>query len=153
MATKASTIKTRPPAKKRKQLVNPICSMDRATFAKHFNARHGDSLADLAGLPEDMVFEVEQMYRAFHKNLHASRVDYEHDHGIEDEAESIDYAIECLIENHNWGWKELAGVRGHVAVFPDGKKSIATRINGVVVHHGTIEEATDRLLGIINSSK
>jgi hypothetical protein len=91
------------------------------------------------------------MYRAFHKNLHKARADYDHEHGMEDEIEAVDFAIECLIDNRNWGWKELAGIQGHVAVFPDGQ--IATRIKGIVVHHKTIEEATDRLLGIINNGK
>lgn len=133
------------PAKKR-TVVPSILDMDTATFIKHFNMRHNDSLAGMDRLPENITFEVEQTYRAFHNNLTKSRADYDHEHEPGDEEDSIDRAIECLAENHNWGWKELAGhPNRHVAVFPDGK--IATRVEGRVVHHDTIEDATDRIMG------
>ena len=139
----------RPPVKrpvKQKTVVPSILEMPTATFVKHFNARHSDSLAGMDRLPEDISFEVEQAYRAFHANLTSSRADYTHEHAPGDEEDSIDRAIECLAENRNWGWKELAGhPNRHVAVFPDGK--IATRVDGRVTHHDTIEDATDRIMG------
>lgn len=124
-------------------IVVSASAMDTMTFARHFTARHKGSLAGQETLPDDVTFEVEQMYRAFHFRLHTLHK-YKHEHEPEDEADAVDHAIECLIENGNWGWKELAGIDGHVAVFPDGK--IATRINGAVKHHDTIENATDRLI-------
>lgn len=122
--------------------------MDATTFARHFTHRHRDSLAGQETLPDDITFEVEQMYRAFHMRLHGLRR-YKHEHEPDAPEVATDRAIFCLIENHYWGWHELAGIQGHVAVFPEGKKRIATRIDGVVVHHKEVEEATNRLLGII----
>jgi hypothetical protein len=121
-----------------------ITSMDTEQFAIHFTRRHKGSLAGQAELPKDMTFEIEQMYRSFHQRLHETRVGYKHEHEPPDIEYSVDRAIESLIENHNWGWKELAGINGMVAVFPDGQ--IATRIDRKIKHHETIEDATDRLV-------
>jgi hypothetical protein len=137
------------------KLVVAASEMDSETFARHFTHRHADSLAGQETLPDDITFEVEQMYRAFHFRLHGTRPRAElgHEHETENRADAIDHAIYCLIENHNWGWKELAGVTGkHVAVFPPSDRfpngDIAVRVNGVVTHHKTIESATDHLLGV-----
>jgi hypothetical protein len=131
------------PVKPRTVIVS-ITSMDTEAFAMHFSRRHRGSLAGMDELPANMTFEVEQMYRAFHQRLHETRIGYKHEHKPPDMEDSVDRAIECLIENHNWGWKELAGINGLVAVFPDGQ--IATRIEGRIRHHKTIEDATDRLV-------
>jgi hypothetical protein len=136
--------KERPPRAKPKTVVVSITKMDTAAFAGHFTMRHKGSLADLSALPPDMPFEIEQMYRSFHDRLHETRVGYKHEHEPPDIEESVDRAIESLIENHNYGWKELAGINGFVAVFPDGQ--IATRVGGKIEHHNTIEDATDRLV-------
>lgn len=136
------------PSKKaiEKTLVASMSDMDTPTFAKHFSKRHKGSLANQTELPASISFEVEQMYRAFHRRLHADESDrYRHEHEPEDIADSVDYAIECLIENRNFGWKEIAGIEGHVAVFPDG--DIATRVDNKVKYHKSIEDATDRLVG------
>lgn len=146
------------PVKTRKTMKIPVVvassSMDSETFARHFTARHADSLAGQETLPDNITFEVEQAYRAFHFRLHKTktRKELKHEHEEDDNVEAVDHAIYCLLENHNWGWKELAGIPGrHVAVFPDGSMRIATRVKGIVSHHKTIEEATDRLLGIISN--
>lgn len=137
------------PARKAKPVVVIAASeMDSTTFARHFTHRHRDSLAGQETLPDDVTFEVEQMYRSFHTRLHGLRR-YKHEHEPDRPEVAADFAIGCLLENRNWGWHELAGIHGHVAVFPDGKKKIATRIDGVVIHHDKIEEATNRLLCII----
>lgn len=126
-------------------IVKSISEMDKVAFAMHFSKRHKGSLADLNELPPNMPFEVEQMYRSFHLRLHETGVGLRHEHEPEAIEDSVDRAIECLIENRNFGWKELAGIEGLVAVFPDGQ--IATRVGGRTIHHDTIESATDRLVG------
>jgi hypothetical protein len=116
--------------------------MDGPTFIKHFNNRHQNGLANMGPLPEDMAYQDEQRYRAFHRRLHQSRLPHFHD---PDPPEAgIDRAIECLIENRDWGWKEIADVYGYVAAFPDGQ--LATRVDGIIFHHKKIEDATDRLM-------
>jgi plasmid stabilization system protein ParE len=121
--------------------------MDTAAFAAHFTRRHKGSLADLAELPANMTHDIEQMYRSFHRRLHEINR-YRHEHEEDDVEVSVDRAIEALFENHNWGWKELAGLNGClVAVFPDGQ--IATKVNGKVKYHNEIDEATDRLVSIL----
>jgi hypothetical protein len=55
------------------------------------------------------------------------------------------------MENRDWGWKEIAGIVGHVAAFPDGQ--LATRINGEVEHHESIESATDRLVDATKTAR
>jgi hypothetical protein len=137
--TKTAVATVKPPT-----VVAAASSMDSVTFARHFTKRHKSSLAGQDSLPDDITFEVEQMYRVFHKRLHGLNR-YKHEHEPDSIEDSVDFAIECLIENRNFGWKELAGIDGHVAVFPDGQ--IATRINGKVIHHRSIEDATDRLVG------
>ena len=143
-------VKTREPQAPAKQPVMVIAasSMDTATFAGHFTKRHKGSLADLAELPANMTHEIEQMYRSFHHRLHQIRR-YKHEHEEEEIEVSVDRAIEALFENHNWGWKELAGLQGClVAVFPDGQ--IATSVNGEIKHHNEIDEATDRLCSVLD---
>lgn len=135
------------PVTKKVQVV-AASDMDSVTFARHFTHRHRGSLAGQESLPDNITFEVEQAYRAFHMRLHG-RHNYKHEHEPDAPEVAADFAINCLLDNRNWGWHELAGIRGHVAVFPDGSKKVATRIDGVVVHHRTVEEATNRLLGII----
>jgi 4-alpha-glucanotransferase len=124
-------------------------SMDTPTFAGHFTKRHKGSLADLAELPANMPHEIEQMYRAFHRRLHEIRR-YRHEHEEEEVEVSVDRAIEALFENHNWGWKQLAGLDGClVAVFPSGE--IATSVRGKIKHHKEIDEATDRLCSVLDN--
>ena len=137
---------TRPTTTKQQEtlLIRSISEMDTIAFARHFSKRHKGSLAGQETLPDDVTFEVEQMYRSFHLKLHALGTGLRHEHEPESIEDSVDHAIECLIENNNFGWKELAGIDGHVAVFPGGE--IATRVNGRVKHHDTIESATDRLV-------
>jgi hypothetical protein len=130
-------------------MVIAASSMDTPTFARHFSKRHKGSLADLAELPADMNHEIEQMYRSFHHRLHEIRR-YKHAHEEEEIEVGVDRAIEALFENHNWGWKELAGLQGClVAVFPNGE--IATSINGKIKHHEEIDEATDRLCSVLDN--
>jgi len=123
--------------------------MDTATFAIHFSKRHKNSLADLSELSPDISFDVEQGYRAFHARLHGLHK-YKHEHKDDKPEVAIDRAIECLFENHNWGWKQLAGVNALVAVFPDGQIAVKTKANRVVWHFNEIDEATDCLLDFAN---
>lgn len=132
-------------ARQQQKLVVATYEMDTDIFAKHFNGRHQASLAGLDRLPANIEFSIEQLYRAFHWRLHKTLVGLDHYHEPDPPEASVDRAIECLIDNRTWGWFELAGIEGHVAIFPDGQ--IATRIKGAVRHHRTIEEATDRLVG------
>ena len=66
--------------------VPAIEDMDKATFIKHFNARHDDSLGGAVALPPTLYDNMEYMYRSFHARLHATRVasDYDHEHLPED---------------------------------------------------------------------
>ncbi len=132
----------KPKAAKAPRLIVAVSEMDQATFVKHFNHRHGDSL-QMEYLAEDIDFNIWQLYIAFHFRLHNTQ-EYKHNHEPDAPEVAVDKAINCLIDNRNWGWKELAGITGHVAVFPDGQ--IATRINSAVRHHEDVESATDRLL-------
>jgi hypothetical protein len=133
------TAKARP-----KKRIIAASDMDTETFALHFTHRHRSSLADMDELPGTISHEVEQMYRSFHTRLHLTRVTYKHYHDPDSPDVAVDRAIKCLIEDHNWGWKELAGLEGQVAVFPDGQ--IATRVSGRKEYHNNVEDATDRLL-------
>jgi hypothetical protein len=108
-ADRPSTVK--PPI-----IIIAASEMDTATFAAHFSKRHKGSLADMPELPANIDFNVEQSYRAFHNRLHGLRK-YKHQHEQDSPEVSIDRAIECLFENRNWGWKQLAGIEGLVAVF------------------------------------
>jgi poly(3-hydroxybutyrate) depolymerase len=139
LRTAAKPKAARPPV-----IIIAVGEMDTATFAIHFSKRHKGSLADLSELPPNMDFNVEQNYRAFHNRLHGLRR-YKHEHELDSPEVSIDRALECLFENRNWGWKQLAGVDGLVAVFPDGK--IAAKHNNRTKHFNEIDEATDYLLG------
>jgi hypothetical protein len=116
--------------------------MDTETFVRHFNARHHESLSGQQGLPANIDYNVEQAYRAFHRRLHLERMPHYHDADPPEAA--IDRCIELIIQNRDWGWKEIADVHGHFAAFPDGK--IATRVEGHIIYHGDISEATDRLI-------
>jgi hypothetical protein len=123
--------------------------MDIATFIRHFNGRHKDGLGNMGPLPENMAYQDWQRYLAYHRHLHQSR--RRHYHDPDPPEAGIDRAIECLSENRDWGWKEIAGVYGYVAAFPDGQ--LATRVDGVVFHHKTIEDATDRLVTATKRAK
>jgi len=136
--TRTAVATVKPPV-----IVAATSSMDKVSFARHFTKRHRNSLAGQDSLPDDVTFEVEQMYRVFHARLHGLNR-YKHEHEPDSMEDSVDRAIDALIENRNFGWKELAGINGLVAVFPDGQ--IATRIEGRIRHHETIEDATDRLI-------
>jgi hypothetical protein len=134
----------RPPQAKQPTIVIAVSAMDTATFAAHFSKRHKGSLADLSELPADMAFEVEQSYRAFHFRLHGLHK-FRHEHQPDAPEIAVDRALECLFENHNWGWKQLAGIDALVAVFPTG--DIAVKAKGSkVMHFNEIDEATDCLL-------
>lgn len=133
-----------PPTAKPPIMIIAASDMDTAAFAAHFTRRHKGSLADLTELPANITFDVEQQYRAFHNRLHGLRR-YKHEHEPDAPEVGIDRAIECLFENHNYGWKQLAGIDGLVAVFPNGQ--IAVKYGKSVMHFDEIDEATDCLLG------
>lgn len=122
-----------------------VSAMDTATFAAHFTKRHKGSLADMPELPANMSFDVEQGYRAFHMRLHGLRR-YKHEHENDAPEIAVDRAIECLFENRNWGWKQLAGIDGLVAVFPNGQIAVKHK-GGKAIHFNEIDEATDCLIG------
>lgn len=135
----------RPSAARPPTIVIAASAMDTAAFAAHFTRRHKGSLADLSELSANISFEVEQMYRAFHLRLHGLHR-YKHEHEQDAPEIAIDRAIECLFENNNWGWKQLAGIEGAVAVFPTGQ--IAVKYSGrKAIYFNEIDEATDCLLG------
>lgn len=134
-----------PPTAKPPTLVVAASAMDTTAFAAHFSKRHKGSLADMAELPATIDFDMEQAYRAFHTRLHGLRR-FKHEHEPDAPEIGIDRALECLFENHNWGWKQLAGIDGLVAVFPTGQ--IAVRPGGrKAKYFNEIDEATDYLLG------
>lgn len=138
----------RPTLAKPPRIVIAASAMDTAAFAAHFTRRHKGSLAGQPELPANLDFNVEQSYRAFHMRLHGLRR-YKHEHEPDAPDIAIDRVIECLFENRNWGWKQLAGVDGLIAVFPDGQ--IAVKYNNRTRHFDEIDEATDYLLGRIPS--
>jgi hypothetical protein len=130
-------------------LIIAASDMDTEQFALHFTKRHKSSLAGAAELPSNIDFGTEQSYRAFHSRLHSLRT-YRHEHEPDAPEVGIDRALECLFENHNWGWKQLAGVPDKlVAVFPNGQ--IAVKFTGVRKprYFDEIDEATDALLGLL----
>ena len=134
-----------PPTAKPPIMIIAASDMDTAAFAAHFTRRHKGSLADLTELPANITFDVEQQYRAFHNRLHGLRR-YKHEHEPDAPEVGIDRAIECLFENHNYGWKQLAGVDGLIAVFPNGQ--VAVKFKGSKAKYfSEIDEATDCLLG------
>jgi hypothetical protein len=139
----------RPPQAKQPTIIVAASDMDTAAFAAHFTRRHKGSLGDLPELPADMEFNIEQMYRAFHTRLHGLRK-YKHEHEPDAPEVGIDRAIECLFENNNWGWKQLAGVNALVAVFPDGQISVRPGRGRAIFHFTEIDEATDCLLDFAN---
>jgi len=61
----------------------------------------------------------------------------------------VGWAITCLRDNRLYGWYEIAGAAGFVNCSRDGR--IATRIDGVVVEHSTVEDAALRLAGRENA--
>ena len=126
-------------------LIIAASEMDTAAFAVHFTRRHKGSLGDLSELPTNMDFDIEQMYRAFHNRLHGLNK-YKHEHEPDKPEVGIDRAIECLFENNNWGWKQLAGINALVAVFPDGQISVKPGKGRAIFHFNEIDEATDCLL-------
>ena len=133
-----------PPQAKPPTVVIAASEMDTAAFAAHFSRRHKGSLADLSELPSNISFGVEQQYRAFHNRLHGLRR-YKHEHEPDTPEVGIDRAIECLFSNHNYGWKQLAGVEALVAVFPNGQ--IAVKYIGRKARYfSEIDEATDCLM-------
>jgi hypothetical protein len=134
----------RPTTAKPPTIIIAESEMDTAAFTTHFTKRHKGSLAGMPELPANIDFDVEQSYRAFHRRLHGLRR-YKHEHEQDAPEVGIDRALECLFENHNWGWKQLAGINGLVAVFPTG--DIAVKAKGFkVMHFNEIDEATDYLL-------
>jgi hypothetical protein len=139
----------RPSTARQPTLIVAVSAMDTPTFAAHFSKRHKNSLADLSELPANMEFSIEQNYRAFHMRLHGLHR-YKHEHEPDAPEIAIDRALECLFENHNWGWKQLAGVNGLVAVFPDGQISVRPGRGRAIFHFKEIDEATDCLLDFLN---
>ena len=127
-------------------MVQAESNMDKATFAAHMTHRHPENLGGATRLPANIDFEVEQSYRAFHRRLHGLNTPayIGHDHEPESLEKAIDFALDCICENRDWGWKEIAGVTGLFAAYPDGR--IATRVEGRVKFHEDISDATDRLL-------
>jgi hypothetical protein len=134
----------KPPSAKPPVIIVADSEMDTPTFAAHFTKRHKSSLAGMPELPASIDFGMEQSYRAFHRRLHGLRR-YKHEHEPDAPEVGIDRALECLFENHNWGWKQLAGIDALVAVFPTG--DIAVKAKGYKIQHfNEIDEATDYLL-------
>ena len=142
-------------AQRTMQRVTAASSMDAITFAMHMTRRHPEHLGGARQLdPERMDYSTEQSYRAFHFRLHHAddpqgraaieNMHEPHFHDPDSLQDSIDRAIECLMQNRDWGWHEISRITGLVATFPDGQ--LATRVKGIVKHHGTIEDATDRLI-------
>jgi hypothetical protein len=117
--------------------------MDTTTFVRHFSMRHKESLSDMKGLPDNIDYNVEQAYRAFHRRLHTTE-QLAHYHDPDPPEAAIDRAMELIIQNRDWGWKEIADVHGFFAAFPDGK--IATRVGADIEYHDDIADATDRLV-------
>jgi len=55
--------------------------MDDETFVKHMNLRHHDSLGGLSQLVFQWISPyVLECYRKFHHQLHAVRIDLDHEH-------------------------------------------------------------------------
>jgi hypothetical protein len=64
-----------------KREVDLIEDMDRATFLKHMNFRHADSLGYGDSIPGFGLTEyVEHCWRAFHNKIHELRLDIRHEH-------------------------------------------------------------------------
>jgi hypothetical protein len=67
-----------------KPIVVSADEMDSATFRRHMNHRHLDSLGYAGRLPRRVFGTysdyIEHCYRAFHSTLHRLRLDIEHEH-------------------------------------------------------------------------
>lgn len=137
-----------PAQHRERQLVRATYAMDTATFTKHFTMRHADSLAGQTSLPDNMAYDVEMAYRAFHKRLHETRPasGYEHVHSDDPPEAAIEWCLFCLRDNRKGGWHEIAGVQGGVVgYFPDAD-NWATKVNGVIAYHEDITDVVTRLL-------
>jgi hypothetical protein len=128
---KAKTAKPLPKDDAGRVIVRATSKMDSQTFVLHFNSRHGDSLAGMTGLPPNIAEAVELSYRAFHRQLHRSRVDLDHVHNPSPPEDDVEYALRCLADNGARGWHEIAGTEGVAAFFPE-ERQIRVRIGGVI---------------------
>lgn len=118
------------PDEKGRVIVRAVHKMDADTFTKHFNGRHSDSLAGMTGLPPNLGRPVELSYRAFHRQLHSTRVDLDHIHNPSPPEDDVEYALRCLADNEARGWYEIAGTKGVAAFFPEDRQ-IRVRIGGI----------------------
>lgn len=102
------------------QLVAAPSRMSDEHFRLHMNGRHADSLADGQIPRQGFTYDVAAPYRAFHRQLHRSRVGLEHEHSPEPPEAAVEFALQCIKENRLRGWREIAGTKGVVCAFDDG---------------------------------
>jgi hypothetical protein len=147
MVVQKQANKPAPKARVEDQLIVACYGMTTEQFALHFTHRHPDSLGGQEFLPTDLKPDVESAYRALHARLHQIGImkQLKHHHEPDPPEESIDRLISSLRENHHRGWVEIASLDACVAIF-DVDSDIATRIDGEVRHHDSVEDATDWLL-------
>jgi hypothetical protein len=118
-----------PTAVSSKQLVAAPSRMTTENFRLHMNHRHLDSLTDGRISQIGFTWDVEQPYRAFHRNLHL-RTDLDHEHSPEPPEAAIEFALQCLLQNRLFGWRQVAGTKGVVSAFPDGSFGIRLDTRG-----------------------
>lgn len=134
------------------QTVAAPSQMPSDNFRRHMAMRHAEGLAPgQTDIPaKNFTFEIEQSYRAAHRAMHrrAARgeIKLNHVHQHEPDSAMVLYALQCLLENRLWGWREIAGYPNkHVSAFPNG--AYATRVRGVIRHHKSAMDASRRLMG------
>lgn len=64
-----------------REVVRSADRMDRATFIKHMNYRHADSMKNWVLTDIHMTAAMEELWRKFHAVLHRIRPDISHEHG------------------------------------------------------------------------
>lgn len=132
------------PAIKPKQRVTAPSNMSSEHFRLHMNHRHADSVKGEI-FEEGFSPDVEDSYRAFHRQLHLRRVDLAHEHDPEPPEASVAYALNCLRDNHFYGWREIAGTKGVVSAFPDG--SFAVRFgNDKARYYNEVDKVAEILI-------
>lgn len=107
-------------------------------FRLHMVHRHESDIDE-----HNFTWDVAQPYRAMHRRMHAT-ADWGHDHSPEPPEAAIEFALQCLMDNRLWGWREIAGTKGVVAAQPDG--SFAVRFSKEVRHFNQVERVARVML-------
>lgn len=122
----------------KRQLVAAPSRMTTENFRLHMVHRHETEIG-----PENFTWDVEQPYRAMHRRMHATG-EWPHWHAEEPPEAAIEFALQCLMENRLWGWREIAGTKGVVAAQPDG--SWAVRFSKEIRYFNQVDHVASMMM-------